>query len=138
MVVATAAKIYAQRLVAAAFKKERPGAPLSPETLWKALQERRRNGTDPGFYLQKNESIQLNAPHSRKNYEQRRLAGLAAQAAYDAKFGTGNPEQTHGGATATNETSDAAEERGSDEKEDNKAVINSEVKDEDFMDEADD
>jgi hypothetical protein len=138
MVVATAAKIYAQRLVAAALKTERPGAPLSPETLWKVLQERRRNGTDPGFYLQKNESIQLNAPHSRKTYEQRRLAGLAAQEAYDAKFGMVLSEQTDEGATVKNEASGAAVEIGSDEKDDNKAVVEIEVKDKDFMDEGDD
>ncbi|GAX27350.1 hypothetical protein FisN_17Lh267 [Fistulifera solaris] len=138
MVVATAAKIYAQRLVAAALKAERPGAPLSPETLWKVLQERRRNGTDPGFYLQKNGSIQLNAPHSCKNYEQRRLAGLAAQEAYDAKFGTDSSEHADECATVKNEASDAVEERRSDEKEDTKAAdVENEVKDEDFMDGAD-
>ena len=136
MVVATAAKIYAQRLVAAALLKvERPGTPLSPEHVWSAVQERRSNGTDPGFYLQKNESIQLNAPHSRRNYEQRRLAGLAAQEAYDAQFGAEH-EDDHDGAVEANGSNHSTEERTSDETD--TRVVNHEVKEEDFVDEADD
>lgn len=137
-VVATAAKVYAQRLVAAALKIERPVAPLQPEPVWKAVQERRSNGTDPGFYLQKNESIQLNAPHSRRNYEQGRLAGLAAQEAYDAKFETESDEQGDDDVPVDAEASKDTEESKANEKEGKPSAVNSEVKDEDFMDEADD
>lgn len=139
MVVATAAKIYAQRLVAAAVQRD--VTPLPPEHVWKALHERRRSGTDPGFYLDKNEStIQLNAPNSRKDYEQRRLAGLAAQEAYDAQFGAGSQEDgdTNNNVETENNHEKEANETKDDKHKENVSEVGNDVKDEDFMDEAED
>jgi hypothetical protein len=112
MVVSTAAKVYAQRLVAAAIRiaatakgtnaecanspttttlsSSSTAAALQPELIWQAVQERRGNGLDPGFYLQPNDCYQWSSGGvvgGRSAHEQRRLAALEAQEAYDKEFG---------------------------------------------------
>lgn len=127
LVVAIAAKIYAQRLVAEAVtiqeqeKQEQirrqvtqpahsvaeggggssrpdlttsarnvggePGTALQCTAVWKAIQERRRRGVDPGFFLQPAEdrwnwaAQTATLPH----YEVRRLAAMAAEEEYDQR-----------------------------------------------------
>jgi hypothetical protein len=107
MVVAIAAKVYAQRLVAAAVQvatrdnatgktastlPQQPQAALQPEHVWQALEERQRAGLDPGFYLQSNEPLQWSTVNSRQDYDQRRLAALEAQEAFDKMYGA--PEES--------------------------------------------
>jgi len=109
LVVAIAAKIYAQRLVAeavalqeketAAAAKQLPtsgggaaaAAPLPPTAIWKAVLERRKRGVDPGFFLQpatEASSESLNwavtaASSSAISHDVRRLAAEHAQEEYD-------------------------------------------------------
>lgn len=98
MVVSTAAKVYAQRLVAAAAqiagRDNASGStktPLQPQHVWQAVQERQQAGLDPGFFLQSShDCFQWSRPQD--NYNQRRLAALQAQEAYEQKFGN-NEEQ---------------------------------------------
>jgi hypothetical protein len=104
MVVATLAKVYAQRLVSAAqtlvhedsnnndtegvtadTAGEQQQNPLEPRHLWRAWEHRKRQGLDPGFFLQANESLQWSSgSHSVQDHDCRRLAALAAQEEYDA------------------------------------------------------
>jgi len=105
LVVAIAAKIYAQRLVAEALAirdKEQQqqqqqqqqqstaststtntNVPLSPTAVWKAVQARRKRGVDPGFFLQP-ASGDLNFTSTTATaFDVRRLAAQHAQAQYD-------------------------------------------------------
>lgn len=106
MVVATLAKVYAQRLVSAAqslaledsnntnnnsYNNEGVTAdeqqnPLQPRHLWRAWEHRKRQGLDPGFFLQANEGLQWSSSGGQAGqvHDCRRLAALAAQEEYDA------------------------------------------------------
>jgi hypothetical protein len=101
MVVATLAKVYAQRLVSAAqslaledsnngnnnegVTADEPQNPLQPRHLCRAWEHRKRQGLDPGFFLQANEGLQWSSGgQSGQVHDCRRLAALAAQEEYDA------------------------------------------------------
>jgi hypothetical protein len=96
---AALAKVYAQRLVRAAMElRQKDDAqksssdtavdihrPLSPQWIRQAWEERTRQGLDPGFFLQPPSDAALQWCHPlHSDFEQRRLAALAAQDAYDA------------------------------------------------------
>ena len=110
VVVATAAKIYAQRLVTAAVQLQQQQQqqhnhqqhqlhqmPLTPQHVWQAYQERQQAGLDPGFYLQANPGLQFGACSQTASaasassaaavHERKRLAAWEAQEAYNAEFG---------------------------------------------------
>ena len=98
-IAAIAAKVYAQRLVAASLKIAGPKhkGPLQPHHVWKAFSARKKEGLDPGFYLQPNESMQLTSTASvLKEQEQRRLAALAAQEVYNKRFGAPEEKSSDG------------------------------------------
>jgi hypothetical protein len=67
-----------------------PHRPLSPTWIRQAHEERTRQGLDPGFFLQDPASTSLrycnplSTTFAQKEFEQRRLAALAAQEAYMA------------------------------------------------------
>jgi hypothetical protein len=101
MVVATLAKVYAQRLVSEAqslaledsnkssnnegVTADEPQNPLEPRHLWRAWEHRKRQGLDPGFFLQANEGLQWSSGgQAGQVHDCRRLAALAAQEEYDA------------------------------------------------------
>jgi hypothetical protein len=101
MVVATLAKVYAQRLVSAAqslaledsnnssnnegVTADEQQNPLQPRHLWRAWEHRKRQGLDPGFFLQANEGLQWSSGgQTAQVHDCRRLAALAAQEEYDA------------------------------------------------------
>lgn len=117
MVVATLAKVYAQRLVSAAINHaqedanktaettataatapyayntysnnngsgEQQQSPLQPRHLWQALENRSKQGLDPGFFLQANAGLQWNSiSGAHASHDCKRLAALAAQEEYDA------------------------------------------------------
>ncbi|GKY98154.1 hypothetical protein MPSEU_000773200 [Mayamaea pseudoterrestris] len=118
MVVATLAKIYAQRLVTAAvqLRAERTvsaatsegqgaasmvdnnnnhrSAPLQPRDILHALEDRQRQGLDPGFFLQTNAraaaggSRGANTIAKTIEYHDLRVAAMAAERAYDEQFET--------------------------------------------------
>lgn len=90
-VVATLAKVYAQRLCAAAKahaqtlpkktgdSSESNGA-LQPEHILHAFYARKEQGQDPGFFLQPNEGLTI--PNNGKE-QMKRVAALAAQEDFD-------------------------------------------------------
>lgn len=99
VVAATAAKIYAQRLVKAAIQIAGSGRDLSPEHLYQAVEERKQQGLDPGFFFLGQEesglswgeassdaTVSAGLISSRQDYDRRRLAAQAAQEAYDQVF----------------------------------------------------
>lgn len=114
-VVATLAKVYAQRLVSTARsiadnetaaaaaangsngtntngdaysysaeqqQQQQQTSPLSPLHIWQALQERKTQGLEPGFFLQANSGLQWSVVES--VHDGRRLAALQAQEDHDA------------------------------------------------------
>ena len=96
LVVAMAAKIYAQRLVAEAVslhEQERSSTnnnnitaatPLPPTAVYRAVRERRRRGVDPGFFLQPATNC-FNWAAATASYDVRRLAAEHAQALHDKR-----------------------------------------------------
>jgi hypothetical protein len=101
MVVATLAKVYAQRLVSEAqnlaledsnnsnnnegVTADEQQNPLEPQHLWRAWEHRKRQGLDPGFFLQPNEGLQWSSgAQTVQVHDCRRLAALEAQEEYDA------------------------------------------------------
>jgi hypothetical protein len=81
-------------------QQQQPAAPLLPSDILKALEERRRLGLDPGFFLQAAQERQGlwqsdNATSSNSNtmYQQRRLAALQAQDEYDAHMAKRQKQQ---------------------------------------------
>lgn len=91
MVVTTLAKIYAQRLVATARKlSNNNDNPLQPHEIHQAAKLRVQQGLDPGFFLQPNAAINVAMQNS--DYEQRRLAAVAAQEEYEKHM---SEEQQH-------------------------------------------
>ena len=97
LVVALAAKIYAQRLVAEAValhqKEQRSSTtknnaattattPLPPTAVYRAVQARRRRGVDPGFFLQPATDC-FNWETAMASFDVRRLAAEHAQSEYD-------------------------------------------------------
>lgn len=87
LVVASLAKIYAQRIVQTAVQQrgDESRGPLTVEDLSAAHTERVREGLDPGFFLQAADERPVAALRRRQShrYEQQRLAGLEAQDKYD-------------------------------------------------------
>lgn len=104
MVVATLAKIYAQRLVSTAVSLRREhqerdqtpvhdktqergsrpsplNLPLRPQDVLRALEHRQKRGLDPGFFL--SESSSLSARVCDRDHGDRHQAALAAQEEYD-------------------------------------------------------
>lgn len=90
MVVASLAKIYAQRLVATACKLQKKSAapattktatPLQSSDILRAHHLRKAQGLDPGLFLQPQEAIQWS--HSSVADQDARLAALAAEEEYD-------------------------------------------------------
>jgi hypothetical protein len=133
LVVAMAAKIYAQRLVAEAvamqekgkqqeiqaqqnaaasgngsafsvhtaparFVGSEPGTALQCTAVWEAVQERRRRGADPGFFLQPAEGRWNWAARAAtlQHYDVRRLAAMAAEEEYDQRRREGNGRAVEG------------------------------------------
>jgi hypothetical protein len=101
MVVATLAKVYAQRLVSEAQRLAQEDSiksnnnevvtadeqqnPLQPQHIRRAWEHRKRQGLDPGFFLQANEGLQWSSGGQAGHvHDCRRLAALAAQEEYDA------------------------------------------------------
>jgi hypothetical protein len=102
MVVATLAKVYAQRLVSEAQRLAMEDSnnsnnnegvttadelqyPLQPQHIRRAWEHRKRQGLDPGFFLQANEGLQWSSGGQATGvHDCRRLAALAAQEEYDA------------------------------------------------------
>jgi hypothetical protein len=101
MVVATLAKVYAQRLVSEAQRLAQEDSnssnnnegvtadeqqnPLQPQHIRRAWEHRKRQGLDPGFFLQPNEGLQWSSGgQATEVHDCRRLAALAAQEEYDA------------------------------------------------------
>ena len=89
-VVSSLAKTYAQRLVQAASRLKsvksdgsQSTAALQPSDILRAYDERRAQGLDPGFFLQKAEEKPAFVLEPKDAFEQRRLAALEAQDEYD-------------------------------------------------------
>jgi hypothetical protein len=95
MIVSALAKIYAQRLVSAAKtiqgNESAEPAPLLPEHIRKAWEQRTRQGLDPGFFLQSSSGI--GGPVVADNHNLRRLAALAAQEEHDKQEATAEERQ---------------------------------------------
>lgn len=92
LVVGALAKIYAQRLVSEAVKaRETPDEEraLTAEELWTAHEQRVARGVDPGFFLQAQAAYMVRSDP--KEHDQRRLAALAAQEAFDKHYGRSEP-----------------------------------------------
>ena len=101
MVVATLAKVYAQRLVSEAQRLAQEDSnksnsnegvtadeqqnPLQPQHIRRAWEHRKGQGLDPGFFLQANDGLQWSTGGQAGHvHDCRRLAALAAQEEYDA------------------------------------------------------
>jgi hypothetical protein len=86
IVVSTLAKSYAQRLITAARRAAPDDTPIQPQHILNALEERKAQGLDPGFFLQASHSASSGLSSILKrdsNYETKRLAALQAQEDYD-------------------------------------------------------
>ena len=95
MVVATLAKIYAQRLVATAVKlraERNPDTavavvgvtPLQPLEIQRACRYRQAQGLDPGFFLASSSTAATASTYNAQDEQDLRLAALQAEQEYDA------------------------------------------------------
>ena len=139
LVVAIAAKIYAQRLVAEAVaiqekekqqqaQREEGVGPSSINTtqarnstdsgalqctaVWKAVQQRRRRGVDPGFFLQPAED-RFNwaaGVATTQHYDMRRLAAMAAEEEYDQQREKERLEEAKEDAMDINKSAESAKD----------------------------
>ncbi|KAL3901078.1 MAG: hypothetical protein SGARI_006128 [Bacillariaceae sp.] len=96
-------------------------AAITPEDIIKALQERKAQGLDPGFFLQPWEQSQ-SVLVDNDVYQQKRLAALKAQDDWDEKHGGPPPadDEEGDGKPKANENNDDAtknDENGDDKKE---------------------
>ena len=117
-VVATLAKVYAQRLCAAAkthqqqqstAKNGSANGPIQPEHVMHAYYARKDQGQDPGFFLQPNEGLAI--PDNGKD-QVKRVAALAAQEDLDRLLEEYNQKEKDEATESQKRTSSVKKEGG--------------------------